>query len=381
MQSGWLHERHRQESARPALPEASPAPTEATGAEPKADVSRRGFIQSGLAAGLAAGTMVAQATGVQVAQAQTTPAAGDTPLGPKWWPSKWGAQDESGASNLMTPAKVLETVRLIKTGKIYEMGRVYEAGIPAFGTRVFVLRIPGTPSGGPFGKNQLVYHDEFVASEIGQIGTQFDGLGHIGCQTGKPGDMAEMRFYNGFTELDMADANGLKKLGIENVKPFFTHGVLVDVAALKGRMLNAGEEITPADVTAALQKQGIAEASIRPGDAVFFNTGWGSLWMKDNAKFNSGEPGIGLDVARWCVQKELALVGADTWATEVVPNPNPDLAFIVHNELITKNGIFNHENLDFTSLIDDKVYEFVYVFTPLRIKGGTGSPGRPIAIA
>ena len=186
MQSGWLHERHRQESARPALPEASPAPTEATGAEPKADVSRRGFIQSGLAAGLAAGTMVAQATGVQVAQAQTTPAAGDTPLGPKWWPSKWGAQDEAGASNLITPAKVLEAARLIRTGKIYELGRVYESGMPLFGTRIFELRIPGTPSGGPFGKNQLVYHDEFVATEIGQVGTQFDGLGHIGCQTGKP---------------------------------------------------------------------------------------------------------------------------------------------------------------------------------------------------
>ena len=74
--------------------------------------------------------------------------------------------------------------------------------------------------------------------------------------------------------------------------------------------------------------------------------------MKDNAKFNAGEPGIGLEVARWCVAKQLALVGADTWATEVVPNPDPDLVFVVHNELITKNGIYNHENLDFTELLE-----------------------------
>ena len=80
------------------------------------------------------------------------------------------------------------------------------------------------------------------------------------------------------------------------------------------------------------------------------------------------------------MSKELSLVGSDTWATEVVPNPNPDLAFVVHNELITKNGILNHENLDFNELIKDKVSEFVYVFAPLRIKGATGSPGRPIAI-
>jgi kynurenine formamidase len=103
--------------------------------------------------------------------------------------------------------------------------------------------------------------------------------------------------------------------------------------------------------------------------------------MKDNAKFNEGEPGIGMGVARWCVDKQLSMVGSDTWATEVVPSPNPDLAFAVHNELITKHGIFNHENLDFGQLLADRVYEFVYVFTPLRIKGATGSPGRPIAIA
>ena len=103
--------------------------------------------------------------------------------------------------------------------------------------------------------------------------------------------------------------------------------------------------------------------------------------MKDNTRFNSGEPGIGMAVARWVVDKQAALVGADTWATEVVPNPNADLAFVVHNELITKHGIYNHENLDFTELLGDGVYEFVYVFAPLRMKGATGSPGRPIAIA
>jgi kynurenine formamidase len=370
MQSGWLQDFYRRHlDGAPAK-----APGSATSPEEPGQVSRRGFIHGGFVAGMAAGGILAQATPAQAQQ------AGDTPIGPKWWPSRWGPQDEAGGSNWITPAKVLEAAKLIKNGKIYELGRVYEAGIPAFGARVWALRIPGTPTGGPFGKNQLVYHDEFLATEIGQIGTQFDGLAHIGCQVGKPGDMAEMRYYNGFTEAEMADPYSLKKLGIEKLKPFFTRGILVDVAGLKGRMLNGGEEIKAADVLAALQREGISEASIQPGDAVFFNTGWGDLWMKDNAKFNSGEPGIGVEVANWCVQKQLSMVGSDTWATEVVPNPNKDLAFICHNILITRNGILNHENLDFTDLIKDKVYEFVYVFASLRIKGGTGSPGRPIAI-
>jgi hypothetical protein len=80
--------------------------------------------------------------------------------------------------------QVLAAAKLIKTGKIYNLDHVYETGIPLFGARAFALRIPGTPSGGPFGTNKLCYHDEFIATEIGQVGTQFDGRGHIGCIAG-----------------------------------------------------------------------------------------------------------------------------------------------------------------------------------------------------
>jgi kynurenine formamidase len=173
----------------------------------------------------------------------------------------------------------------------------------------------------------------------------------------------------------------MKKLGIEHIKPFFTRGVLVDMVAFKGRNMNLGEAIKPADLQGALQRQGISEGSFRPGDAIFFRTGWSEPhWIKDNAKFNEGCPGIGLDVAKWIAQKELCVAGADTWPVEVVPPEDPDRPFICHNELITKNGIFLHENLDLSALGNDRVYEFVYVFAPLRIKGATGSPGRPIAI-
>ena len=141
--------------------------------------------------------------------------------------------------------------------------------------------------------------------------------------------------------------------------------------------LAGGYEITPADLRGALERQ---RTEVRAGDVVIVHTGWGSLWNVDNAAFGATAPGIGLEAAQYLVDREVVLVGSDTWATEVVPNPNPDLAFVVHNELITKNGILNHENLDFNELIKDRVSEFVYVFAPLRIKGATGSPGRPIAI-
>ena len=87
-----------------------------------------------------------------------------------------------------------------------------------------------------------------------------------------------------------------------------------------------------------------------------------------------------LRLGRAAKTRPIVLTGADQWATEVVPNPNKDLAFVVHGELICKQGINNHENLDFTTLIADKKYQFVFVFSPAPIKGATGSNGGPMAI-
>lgn len=350
----------------------------AAGGEPVSP-ERRSFLTgaSVLGGAAVAGTLIAQA-----AQAQTTPVVAKPALSDKpWWPHpKWGKDDVAGASNWITPAKVLDAAKWIKDGKIYRIGRMYEAAMPKFGERAFTLRIPGSPTGGPFGANKLVYHDEFLATEIGQTGTQFDGLGHIGIQLGKDGDKNEMRYYNGFTEQEIGGPYGLAKIGVEHVKPFFTRGHLFDVEAVKGKMMEAGEEIKVADLRAAMQKQGMKEEDVKEGDAVFFNTGWGKLWMKNNDKFNGGEPGIGLEVGKWCIDKGVCLTGGDTWAVEVVPNPDKNLAFPVHGELITKHGIFNHENLNFEALIADKKYQFVYVFSPAPIKGATGSNGGPIAI-
>ena len=297
-----------------------------------------------------------------------------------WWPSSWGDKDEAGASNWITAEKVMSATQLIEAGKIYELGRQYDSEMPLFGERVFSLRIPGAPTGGPFGHNQLVYHDEFLTAEIGQVGTQFDGLGHIGIQLGEPGEQKEMRYYNGFTEKEMANANGLQKLGIENVRPIFTRGILLDIAGQKNRMLEAGEEITIEDIKATLASQDMTEDDIQPGDAVLFNTGWGSLWKVDNERFNQGAPGIGLEVANWLIEKQVILAGADTWPVEVVPNPDPNLSFPVHGELIAKNGIFLHENLNLSELIEDEVYQFAYIFVRVPIAGATGSPGSPIAV-
>jgi kynurenine formamidase len=294
----------------------------------------------------------------------TTVTSGQTD---KWYPSRWGAADQRGAANRLTPAKVLDAKATITKGAVYQLGRVYEAGMPLYGTRHYSLKIPYVfPMPG---KNQASYHDDIISGELGQIGTQFDGLGHVGI-----GDL----FYNGNKRGDFATADGLKKLGVENVGAIVTRGVLIDVAKYKNvARLNAPYSISVADLTGALQRQ---KTEIRPGDVVLVHTGWGSLWMKDNATFNASSPGISVAAGEWLAGKEVVVVGSDNWGVEAFPSQDPSVSAPVHQLLLAKNGIYLHENLATEGLARDSVYEFAYVFAPLRLKGATGSPGNPIAI-
>lgn len=298
-----------------------------------------------------------------------------------WWPHPtWGPGDQAGASNWITPEKVLEAVRLVKTGKIYEIGQVYEKGMPMFGGRTYALLSPGSPTYSFPTANRIVANDEFLCAEIGQVGTQFDGPGHIGMKVTMADGSTQDVYYNGFTGAEMYSPYGLRALGVENVKPILTRGILIDLAGYKSLPnLPARYEATLADVRGALARQGVAESDIRPGDALLFRFGWARLWT-DPATYSVDPPGIGLEVARWVVERKASMVGGDQSQTEVGPNPDPGLAFPVHQELIMKHGIFNIENLALDELARDGAWEFLFVFTPVRFKGATGSPGRPIAI-
>ena len=239
----------------------------------------------------------------------------------------------------------------------------------------------GRPAAPMASKSRTIWNDEFIATEIGQIGTQMDALGHLGCMCGAHGDKTNMLFYNGNRLSDMWSPYGLKKLGMENAPPFFTRGVLFDVQGLKGRVLDVGEEIKLADLKACLERQGVAEETITPGDAVFVRTGHGSRWYTETATFYDGAPGIGLECARWFSEPSRScVVGADNFAVEVVPPVDPEVFHPCHQHLIMENGIHLHEGMTFEGLVERDAWVFAYVFAPLPIVGATGSPGNPIAV-
>ena len=306
----------------------------------------------------------------------------ETPLGSKWWPNGlWGEGDESGSTNWYTkPEVVMRALAMVTEGKAAKLGHDYTSSMPLFGERQFSLRIPGTPTGGAFGANKIMWNDEFLSTEIGQVGTQFDGLGHIGVQVGADGDKNEMRWYNGFSAQEMGNPYGLNFLGTEKLNPIIARGILLDIAAVRDAPMEAGDVVTMADVQAALEAQGMADYEPMPGDAILIRTGWERLW-NDAPAFNNGCPGIGMEVARWIAETvQAGVTGFDTWPGDAVPNPDPACAFCVHQYLQARHGIVNQENLKLSVLADQGVYQFAYFYSPVPIKGATGSIGSPVAI-
>ena len=282
-------------------------------------------------------------------------------------PSKWGAEDERGAANLMGPEAVLRATKLIRQGKVFELGKELNATMPFVGERRFSMQLKRTSN--PAATNQQRSNEEIVTTELGQVGTQFDALNHQG--------IADM-LYNCTKIDDIATRNGFTKLGIEKVGAIFTRGVLIDIAAFKGvEMLAIDYEITVQDLQDTLAKQGV---SIGQGDAVLIHTGWGLLWGKDNAKFVSGQPGIGASAAEWLAKQNIVLIGSDNWGIEIFPNPDKQIRLPVHAIALVVNGIFLLENMELAALAKDKAYEFAFIVEPLKIKGGTGSTVAPIAV-
>jgi kynurenine formamidase len=289
--------------------------------------------------------------------------------------SEWGPDDQKGAKNRITPEKVIEAAKLISEGKIYELGQTYEESMPK-GGRNYTLHLIAPPPIDSTNQNRLVGNLDFHTGEFGQIGTQFDALGHIGFRK-----ETEDFYYNGFTGTEMYSSSGLRKLGVENAGPFFTRGVLIDIAEFKEvDRLKAGYEITVADLQSALKKQNV---EIKEGDVVLIRTGHSKLWKVDNDAYYDwvgGEPGIGTLAGKWLADKKIVMVGADNFGVEVVPFAKATTVWPVHLMMLKDNGIYLLESLNLEALSKDKVYEFTFIFSPLPIKGATGSPGNPIAI-
>lgn len=287
-----------------------------------------------------------------------------------WTKSKWGPDDQIGAANNLSAEKVLEASKLITTGKTYALGIETNSQTPAYAPRSFKIYVvqPGQVQGGSLGSTKTTYNDDIIEGWLG-IGSQIDGLGHIGI---------DGVYYNGNHAKDFVDMSGLKKLGIEKVPPITTRGVMLDMAAHYGTdVVKEGTAFNKAEIEAVAQKQGV---EIRKGDVVLFNTGWISLIGQDDKRYGSVEPGLGVEGARYLAEKGVVAVGADSWALEVIPFEPGTGVFEVHQVLLAQNGIYILENMNTAELAKDKAYEFMFVLGQPRYTGAVQAIINPVAI-
>ncbi len=283
--------------------------------------------------------------------------------------SKYGADDQIGALNTITAAKTLEATKLVKQGKAMRMGIETNSKTPAFPPRTFSVTVltPGQEYGRSLGVTKTNYNDDLIMGWVG-IGSQLDGLGHIGI---------DGNYYNCVKGADFVTAGGLTKFGIETVPAIATRGVILDMVGLTGKdPVPEGTPFNRKEIEAALARQG--NMKIGSGDVVIFYTGWTKLIGKDDKRYGSVEPGLGVDGARYLASLGVAMVGADTWGLEVLPFETKDEVFHVHQILLAQHGIMILENVVTEQAVKDRVYEGLFTLGASRITGAVQAIINPV---
>ena len=195
------------------------------------------------------------------------------------------------------------------------------------------------------------------------VGTHIDALCHFSSNGKLHGgdDPSAFQSY----------ANGVERLSVDTIQPIFRRGVLLDIARLQG------VDVLPVDFVIEPKHLEAAATSIQPGDVVLLRTGWSRYW-NDPARFISQvhSPGPGIEAARWLSARKIFAAGSETAPFESVPSPEMP----VHVHLLVEQESISLNASTWKSCRASGAAEFLFVATPLKIRGGAASPIRPIAL-
>ncbi|MEO0679733.1 MAG: cyclase family protein [Pseudomonadota bacterium] len=298
---------------------------------------------------------------------------GSAALAQECEPSKWGADDEIGSANLITPERVRLASQLVERGISRPLGVVIDSNTPAFPPRSLNLQVvqPNQQGGQKltgFGYEGN-YNDDLIQTWVG-IGSQLDGLGHLG-ENGM--------YYNCLDEKEIAPITGLTKLGTHAVPPLVGRAVILDMAAHFGKdFLEAGESWGSAEMMEAAEAQGV---EMGEGDIILIHTGWtDAKYEADPQAWVSGEPGPNNEGMAWLASLNPLAIGADTWGVEPVPAPEGDRVFYGHVITLMQHGIYLLETMNTGPVLEDGVNEFLFVLGQARIRGTVQAMINPVAL-
>lgn len=289
-------------------------------------------------------------------------------------PSEWGAEDQIGAANRITPERTLAAARLVKQGASHPLGIVISPGMPAYPPRYTALQVVQpdmhfrSEGSHKYGW-EISANDDLVQMWLG-TGPQLDGLGHLG-ESGT--------FYNCNRGKDFAGITGLSKLDISLIPPMVARGVLIDMAAHFGvDHLAAAQAITSDDIQAAMAAQSL---SVGEGDVVLLHTGWTDAKLaSEPEQWVTTIPGITNEAAYFLAGLKPLAVGADTWGLGAVPPRPGDKVFYDHAILLKQNGIYILETMNTGRLAKEGVKEFMFVLGQPRLKGAVQMVINPVAM-
>lgn len=259
-----------------------------------------------------------------------------------------------------------ELLDLLSRARVYDLGQPYAPGMPHF------------PSHPPFQFSMTKMHGEYMRGTSSSAGEAFSLGGHVGTHIDSLCHFSdEGKVFGGVEVADKQDClRGMAVHPVHEIPPIRRRGVLLDVAGAEGRDVLPLDYVADAERLARVADR--QEVEIGDGDVVFVRTGWARYW--DDAKafiHNVEAPGPNLEGAQWLSAKGVYAVGSDTTTFEFVPSDSMPC----HVHLLVEKGIYIVEMLDLEQLADDGVYEFTLIATPMKIKGGTGAPIRPLAFA
>ena len=208
-----------------------------------------------------------------------------------------------------------------------------------------------------------------VLTMMEHSGTHIDALCHMAC---------DLTMHGGVKVAEVERADGYRQLGAETMKPLLGRGVLLDVAALKGvAQLPPNYSIPAEDLIAAAKA---ASISVQPGDVLLVRTGYATSWNDETAYLNAA--GVSKSGNIWAADQQVVAVGADNMAWDCMTDRDPEtnMALFGHAHLLVTHGIHIIENLNLEELTAARQHTFGFVGIPLKFRGATGSPIRPLAL-
>jgi kynurenine formamidase len=247
----------------------------------------------------------------------------------------------------------------IQQSRVYDLGQPYFPGMPHYPTHSAFLFGSIKKHGEVILSGDVSSQSDAIAMGT-HVGTHIDALSHFSCGG---------KLHGGI------DARSMEQLSVDTIAPILRRGVLLDIAGHEGHpALPPDFAIRPEHLERAIDLQGTL---IHPGDVVLLRTGWGSLWS-DRARYinNVVGPGPEREGAEWLSSRRIFAAGSDTVAFERVPS-----AMQVHAHLLVESGIYIIEALNLEELAAQRVYEFLFIAVPMKIRGATGAPIRPLALA